>query len=236
LLVGRLILDWISHADWPSLSSVSRIILTFFDWLVVLHENYTQFFTFKSTRNSPALQLLGSHYSRVRKKLQSAECLSNVIRTEFPTCLHKALDWILLDSWEFFDRTWSLVQNCSWIHVISRTTSIPSYQPAPLLSLASSTLFAGVLLGVIEQTLIYCSVPRYTQLYHTPIFHTQLYSYFHHSSFQYWSSHHDLQHSFRYGLLSRLVDNCHICMYIVTTKDVFVRQVISLDFESIHLL
>jgi hypothetical protein len=54
--------------------------------------NYAQFFTFESTRNSPALQLLGTHYPRVPKKLQSAKCPSNVGRTKFPTCLHKAPD------------------------------------------------------------------------------------------------------------------------------------------------
>ncbi|CAK9881877.1 unnamed protein product [Sphagnum jensenii] len=31
-------------------------------------------------------------YTRVRKELQSAKCPSNVIRTNFPTCLHKAPD------------------------------------------------------------------------------------------------------------------------------------------------
>ncbi len=31
-------------------------------------------------------------YTRVRKKLQSAKCPSNAIRTKFPTCLHKASD------------------------------------------------------------------------------------------------------------------------------------------------
>jgi hypothetical protein len=71
--------------------------------------NYTQFFTFESTRNSPALQLLGSHYPRVRKKLQSAKCPSNIVRTKFATCLHKASDWFLLDSWEFLDCMRSLV-------------------------------------------------------------------------------------------------------------------------------
>jgi hypothetical protein len=71
--------------------------------------NYTQFLTFESTRNSPALQLLGSHYPRDPKKLQSAKCPSNVVRTKFPTWLHKAPDWFLLDSWEFLERTRSLV-------------------------------------------------------------------------------------------------------------------------------
>jgi hypothetical protein len=56
-LVGRLILDWISHVAWPSLSSVSGIILTFFNWLVLLHETklYTIFyFRIFSEFSSPA--------------------------------------------------------------------------------------------------------------------------------------------------------------------------------------
>jgi hypothetical protein len=100
VLVSRLVLDWISHAGWSSLFSfrdhtyLLRLTCDF-TWEL----NYTQFLTFESTRNSPALQLLGSHYPRDPKKLQSAKCPSNVVRTKFPTCLHKALDWILLDSW-----------------------------------------------------------------------------------------------------------------------------------------
>ncbi len=61
-------------------------------WFYMKTKLYTIFDFRIPTRNSPALQLLGSHYPRDPKKLQSAKCPSNVVRTKFATCLHKAPD------------------------------------------------------------------------------------------------------------------------------------------------
>jgi hypothetical protein len=84
-LVGSYWIESLMLTGLHSLQFPGSYLLSSTDSCFYMRLNYTQFFTFESSRNSPALQLLGSHYPRVPKKFQSAKCPSNVIRTKFPT-------------------------------------------------------------------------------------------------------------------------------------------------------